>query len=163
MAKQKGGKKNRADEVEREALEKVAPIIAERGYELWDVVFEKEGALWYLKVLFDRPDGGLDDEECEQMTEPINKAIDTLSCIDLIDVAEVGSPGLNRALRKPEHFAVLMGQPIRIAAKTENGETAYYGGELTDYSERDGTVSIRSDGKEQTFLLSKCKRINLDL
>ncbi|MCH5324409.1 MAG: ribosome assembly cofactor RimP [Eubacterium sp.] len=163
MAKQKGGKKNRAEEVERETLEKVAPIVAQYGYELWDVIFEKEGALWYLKVLFDKPDGGIDDEECEQITGPLNEAIDTLSCLELIDVAEVGSPGLDRQLRKPEHFERMMGQPIRAAVRTDNGVTNYHSGELCGYDAEQGTVTLMIDGKEQSFALSRCKRINLDL
>ncbi len=26
-------------------------------------------AMWYLKVLFDKADGGIDDAECEEITE----------------------------------------------------------------------------------------------
>ena len=54
MPKEKGGKKNQAETVERITEQKVLPIIERYGYELWDVIFEKEGAMWYLKVLFDK-------------------------------------------------------------------------------------------------------------
>ncbi len=161
MAKQKGGKKNRAAEVEREAMELVAPIVERYGYELWDIIFEKEGSMWYLKVLFDKPDGGISDDECEAVTAPINEAIDRMPSIDLIDVAEVGSPGLDRALRKPEHFRQLMGQPIRIALRLDGGDMRYISGTLCGY---DGdNVSVVCEGKEESFPLSRCKRINLDL
>lgn len=163
MAKQKGGKKNRAEEVEREALEKVAPIIERYGYELWDVIFEKDGALWYLKVLFDKPDGGIDDEECEQITEPINEAVDTLSCLELIDVVEVGSPGLDRALRKPEHFERLMGQPITAAVKGENGQTDYIEGELAGYDADGNSFTLTTESGGRELKISECRRINLDL
>ena len=58
MPKEKGGKKNQAEKVEQLTEQKVLPIIEQYGYELWDVIFEKEGAMWYLKVLFDKADGG---------------------------------------------------------------------------------------------------------
>ena len=48
MAKQAGG--NTARRVE--AL--VRPIVEGMGLRLWDVVFEKEGPDWYLRVLIDR-------------------------------------------------------------------------------------------------------------
>ena len=48
MAKQSGG--NTAQRVE--AL--VRPIVEGMGLRLWDVVFEKEGPDWYLRVLIDK-------------------------------------------------------------------------------------------------------------
>ena len=99
MPKEKGGKKNQAETVERITEQKVLPIIERYGYELWDVIFEKEGAMWYLKVLFDKADGGIDDAECEEITEPLNKAVDTLSCIDLVDVFEVAACRIVRTIR----------------------------------------------------------------
>ena len=55
MAKQSGG--NTAQRVE--AL--VRPIVEGMGLRLWDVVFEKEGPDWYLRVLIDR-DGPMDTD-----------------------------------------------------------------------------------------------------
>ena len=48
MAKQSGG--NTAQRVE--AL--VRPTVEGMGLRLWDVVFEKEGPDWYLRVLIDK-------------------------------------------------------------------------------------------------------------
>ena len=48
MAKQSGG--NTAQRVE--AL--VRPTVEGMGLRLWDVVFEKEGPDWYLRILIDR-------------------------------------------------------------------------------------------------------------
>mgnify|MGYP000784387721 FL=1 len=152
MPKEKGGKKNQAETVERITEQKVLPIIERYGYELWDVIFEKEGAMWYLKVLFDKADGGIDDAECEEITEPLNKAVDTLSCIDLVDVFEVGSPGLDRQLRKPFHFVKMKGEKIKVTVRDENGKTAYYSGVLGDYDENSGEFTVQTDdGAIDTF------------
>ena len=162
MPKEKGGKKNQAETVERITEQKVLPIIERYGYELWDVIFEKEGAMWYLKVLFDKADGGIDDAECEEITEPLNKAVDTLSCIDLVDVFEVGSPGLDRQLRKPFHFVKMKGEKIKVTVRDENGETAYYSGVLGDYDENSGEFTVQTDDGEMKFNAAKCRRIALD-
>ncbi len=57
MAKQSGG--NTAQRVE--AL--VRPTVEGMGLRLWDVVFEKEGPDWYLRVLIDK-DGTMDTDTC---------------------------------------------------------------------------------------------------
>lgn len=163
MAKQKGGKKNQAEFVEKEAAEKIAPIVERYGYDLWDIVFEKEGAMWYLKVLFDKPDGGIDDTECEEITAPINEAVDGLSCIDLIDVLEVGSPGLGRELRTPAHLVKMTGQPIKIMLRDENGKDIYISGTLTAYSEEKDTLTVDCTDGGKELLRSRCRRITLDL
>ena len=162
MPKEKGGKKNQAETVERITEQKVLPIIERYGYELWDVIFEKEGAMWYLKVLFDKADGGIDDTECEEITEPLNKAVDTLSCIDLVDVFEVGSPGLDRQLRKPFHFVKMKGEKIKVTVRDENGKTAYYSGVLGDYDENSGEFTVQTEDSEMKFNAAKCRRIALD-
>lgn len=165
MAKAKGGKKNQAEWVEKTATMALEPIITQSGYKLWDIVYEKEGAMWYLKVLFDKPDGeeSIDDSECEEMTAPINKVVDTLECIELIDVLEVGSPGLNRVLRRPEHFLSLIGSPIKFSIKDSNGKELYIGGILTGYDEAEDSFTIEADEQQQSYNRKKCGRIILDL
>ena len=61
MAKQSGG--NTAQRVE--AL--VRPVVEGMGLRLWDVVFEKEGPDWYLRVLIDR-DGTMDTDTCAEVS-----------------------------------------------------------------------------------------------
>ena len=61
MAKQSGG--NTAQRVE--AL--VRPTVEGMGLRLWDVVFEKEGPDWYLRILIDR-DGTMDTDTCAEVS-----------------------------------------------------------------------------------------------
>lgn len=163
MAKEKGGKKNQAEYVEKQVLSAVAPIIEQYGYELWDVIFEKEGAMWSLKILFDNENGGIDDTQCEEITAPLNEAVDRLPCLELIDILEVGSPGLDRVLRKPFHFERMMGQPIKITTKDENGKTVYFNGELMSYDGSTGDFLLHGDEGDISFNTSKCRRIALNL
>ena len=57
------------------------PICDELELFLWDVRFEKEGASWYLKVLIDK-DGGVDMNDCEAVTRPLNKLLDETDPIE---------------------------------------------------------------------------------
>lgn len=107
MAKQAGG--NTARRVE--AL--VRPIVEGMGLRLWDVVFEKEGPDWYLRVLIDR-DGTMDTDTCADVSHALDPVLDEADPIPQSYYLEVGSPGLGRRLTRPEHYDALMGQKIRL-------------------------------------------------
>ena len=107
MAKQAGG--NTARRVE--AL--VRPIVEGMGLRLWDVVFEKEGPDWYLRVLIDR-DGTMDTDTCAEVSHALDPILDEADPIPQSYYLEVGSPGLGRRLTRPEHYDAMMHQKIRV-------------------------------------------------
>ena len=107
MAKQAGG--NTARRVE--AL--VRPVVEGMGLRLWDVVFEKEGPDWYLRVLIDR-DGTMDTDTCADVSHALDPILDEADPIPQSYYLEVGSPGLGRRLTRPEHYDAMMGQKIRL-------------------------------------------------
>lgn len=158
MAKEKGGTKGHGGQIEERARALVQPIIDEYGFRLWDVCFEKEGAMWYLRILFDK-DEGITSDECEQITEPINEIIDRQDFLSYIDILDVGSPGLSAKLRHPEHFRACVGKPVRATVRGENGKEQSINGILTAYSEEENTVFI----DEAPLQINKCKKINLNL
>ena len=64
----------------------VRPTVEGMGLRLWDVVFEKEGPDWYLRVLIDKTDGTtMDTDTCADVSHaldpswmrqtPLNRAI----------------------------------------------------------------------------------------
>jgi len=77
MAKQSGG--NTAQRVE--AL--VRPIVEGMGLRLWDVVFEKEGPDWYLRVLIDKTDGTtMDTDTCADVSHALDPILDEADPIE---------------------------------------------------------------------------------
>ena len=74
----------------------VAPILADLGLELYDL--EHAGGI--LKVVIDR-DGGVDLEEIALATRLISRELDHSDPIPGRYTLEVGSPGLERPLRRP--------------------------------------------------------------
>ena len=157
-------------ESKKSTVEKVRelaqPIADELGLFLWDVRFEKEGATWYLRVLIDK-DGGVDMNDCEAFTRPMNKALDDADPIQQSYVLECGSPGLGRELRLPEHFEVCIGDVIRVRLirPDENGEREFVVG-LVGY-EKDRILCQKldenGDGIENVeFKLSDCAYVKLN-
>ena len=108
MAGKKGG--NTAAAI----YEIAKPIADGLNLKIWDVSFDKEGAMWYLRVLIEKEDGAVDMDDCEAMTRPLSKALDEADPIEQNYMLEVGSPGLGRQLRRPEHFEEFLECPVRI-------------------------------------------------
>ena len=109
MAKQSGG--NTAQRVE--AL--VRPTVEGMGLRLWDVVFEKEGPDWYLRVLIDKMDGtSMDTDTCADVSHALDPILDEADPIEQSYYLEVGSPGLGRKLTRPEHYEALKGQKVSV-------------------------------------------------
>ncbi|MCL2633831.1 MAG: ribosome assembly cofactor RimP [Oscillospiraceae bacterium] len=134
------------------------PFLEQHNCILWDVIFEKEGAMHYLKILFEPKDGVLDMDTCEKLTPPLNKLMDAEEFIKQVDILEIGSPGLSRRLRKAEHFEKCKGKTVKIMKRLDNGKTETLTGNLTGYSTEEKTVTIN----KETILLKKCLRITLE-
>ncbi len=99
--------------IEAAADKAVRGIVESHGFSLWDVVFIKEGAGWYLWIYIDKP-GGVDIDDVEAVNDEINEAIDKQDFIDRIDYLEISSAGLERAVRRVDQLAPSVGRKIKL-------------------------------------------------
>lgn len=157
-----GGKKQKAEYIEKKAAAAVRPLIEKNGFELWDVLFEKEGSLWLLKIYFSK-NGELDMDDCEALTQPINDVIDKMDFIDDIDVVEVGSPGLSAKLRTDAHFQYALGKTIRVHYKTSDGKKLEQIGTLTAFDGEQEHLIVDFDGTQTQIPLKKVIEATLNL
>ncbi len=98
-------------EAKTEAL--VQPIMEELGFELVDVMYEKEGSAWYLRVYIDKP-GGITIDDCEVVNRRVGALLDEQDFIEESYIFEVSSPGLGRPLKKDKDFARSMGEEVEV-------------------------------------------------
>jgi len=162
-----------SNRIEDRARKIVEPFLEENGCQLWDVVFEKEGAMHYLRILFDKKNSALNMDECEKLTPPLNKLIDAQDFINQVDIIEIGSPGTTRRLRHKEHFNYCMNKSIRVMRRLDNGKTETITGILMGYKGFDEqnrenksiTLIENPNSKEmpKEISLKKCIRITQDL
>ena len=89
------------------------PIVERAGCTLWDVEYVKEAGEWFLRLYIDR-EGGVDIDCCEAVSRPLSDALDEADPIQGSYTFEVPSAGLDRALKKPEHFAACMGRKVDL-------------------------------------------------
>lgn len=115
---------------------------------LWDVVYEKEGGAWFLRILIDK-EGGIGLEDCEAFTRAINPLLDEADPIEGNYYLEVSSPGIERLLRKPLHFASSIGKRvlIRLIRPLDDGRREFEG-VLTGFDQGIMTLSV-NQGEER--------------
>lgn len=133
----------------------IAPCVAALGYRIWDVEYVKEGAEWYLRITIDSDEGiGIDD--CEKVSKAIAPVIDEADPIEDFYYLEVSSPGIERVLRKPAHFAASIGSEVelRLYAPDERKRKAYTG-TLLSY---DGKAAVVCCGGEEIAI--PCEKIS---
>jgi ribosome maturation factor RimP len=87
----------------------VLPLLTERDLDLYDI--EVAGPV--LKVVVDRP-AGLDLDVLADATRAVSRALDDVDPIAGAYTLEVSSPGLERRLRTPRHFARAVGESVKI-------------------------------------------------
>lgn len=87
----------------------VAPVAREMGLTVYDL----EDTDGVLRVLLDRP-GGIDVDALAAATRRISAHIDEDPSFEGAGLLEVSSPGLERRLRTPEHFAGAVGRRVKV-------------------------------------------------
>ncbi|MBQ7012247.1 MAG: ribosome maturation factor RimP [Clostridia bacterium] len=89
----------------------VSPVAEELGIYVWDVEFAKRGPDNYLTVTIDS-DEGIDIDICEKMHRAIDPLLDEADLIDKAYMLEVSSPGIERDLKREEHFEWAVGEIV---------------------------------------------------
>lgn len=135
------------------------PIADGLGLKIWDVTFDKEGSMWYLRVFIDRQDGAVDMDDCENMTRPLSKALDEADPIEQNYMLEVGSPGLGRELRRPEHFEEYLECPVKIRYIRETDGLKEFIAVLKGYTK--DTVSVVTEEGDKEIKISDTAFIKL--
>ncbi len=154
MAKGKGGN------VAAAVWQLAEPIAKELGVELWDIRFVKEGADWFLRIIIDK-DGGVDINDCENMSRAIDKPLDELDPIEQSYCLEVSSPGLERELTRPEHFEKFKGADIKVRLIRPLEGKRDFEGVLEDSDGK--TVVLRlEDGSAMSIDKKEASYIKLD-
>ena len=137
------------------------PIAESLGLMLWDVRFVKEGALWYLRIFIDKPEG-VGIEDCEAMSRAVNGPLDELDPIEQSYCLEVSSPGINRELVRPEHFEAFLDcfVIVKLIRPLEDGSREV-GGILRSYHE-DGSIVLQTGEEEmETTTITSKERVSV--
>lgn len=127
----------RAATIEHEIQTLIEPLVADFGAEVFDVTWGGGR----LKVAVDAP-GGIDTTTLSKVSRTISQELDLRDPIESRYTLEVSSPGLERRLRRPEHFAKSIGSTVTL--KLRDGKTRL-SGEIVEATETEVTLRL-ADG-----------------
>ena len=126
--------------------------------ELVDVEYVKERD-WYLRVFIDKA-GGIEIDDCQALSERLEKVLDEKDIIEGSYNLEVSSPGLDRQLKKPRDFVREQGKKVDVTLYAPVDGTKEFTGVLEGYDEDAKTVTI--DGKAWPLEKISVIRLHID-
>ena len=141
----------------------VEPIVKEQGYYLWDIEFYKEGSEQILCITLDS-DEGINIEDCEKVSRAIDAPLDEADPISCEYYLQVSSPGIERELKRYEHFEAFLGEAVRVALYSQKKEGIFDGmkvirATLSDISEDGSSITLELDGKSEAVLLEQVANV----
>ncbi|MFL5299112.1 MAG: ribosome maturation factor RimP [Anaeromyxobacteraceae bacterium] len=155
-----------AEPIAERARRVLDPVVERDGFELVDVEWAREGQGWVLRVFVDRP-GGITIDHCQELSRTLETILDVEDFIEPAYDLEVSSPGVNRPLRKPEHFQKFAGERVHVKAFGPIEDSApgqaprkNWTGVLRGFV--DGVVEVDVDGTLHRIPLAKIAKANIE-
>ncbi len=127
----------------------IEPVLAAIGLELYDVELSTSGRTRTLRVSVDR-EGGVDIDTITTATERISPVLDAQGGLTGPYALEVSSPGLERPLRRPEHFQRAIGETVTVKTRGPEGAVERLRGRLDD-ADDEGIVLDTGKGVESVL------------
>lgn len=137
-----------------------APIVKEKGYDLYHIEYVKENNEYYLRLYIDKAEGKVSLRDCEIVSRRVNEMLDEKDPIKDPYFFEVSSPGLNRKLHNDKHFKSVIGNEVYVGfTKSLEGKKNIKGilKEVTD-----DNLIIEAEGNDFSIPKDKIKTANLE-
>ncbi|MEX3316212.1 ribosome maturation factor RimP [Sulfitobacter sp. PS-8MA] len=137
--------------IDRRLAEIISPVIEDMGFELVRVRL-MSGKSTTLQVMADRPDGGIEVDECAKISQAIGAVLDVEDPILDEYSLEVSSPGIDRPLTRLKDFDAFEGYEAKIETtelidgrRRFKGELAGVEGGEVLINVEEGTIGLQFD------------------
>lgn len=136
------------------------PVVEGLGCTLWDVEYVREGGDWFLRLYIDK-EGGVGIDDCEAVSRAVDPILDREDPIPGSYHFEVSSAGLERPLRRPEHFAWSLDKRIAVRLYRPRDGVKEFVGTLRGYE--DGQITLETGKGGMVFEKDEVALARLDL
>ncbi|GAB4072571.1 ribosome maturation factor RimP [Barrientosiimonas marina] len=121
------------------------PILQEKGLELVDVEYVKEGKNWFLRVYIDK-ENGVDIDECATVSEQLGDKLDQSDLIKGSYFLEVSSPGVERPLKSKQDFSANVGSNVYVKLYEPIDGDKEYEGTLHEFNDETAVIAYNLQG-----------------
>lgn len=138
-----------------------APLAETQGMEIVDIELRREGGRGgrVLRLYLDKQ-GGPNMEELSQVSRELGDLLDADNVVDGSYTLEVSSPGINRPLKRPEHFVPFVGKKVRVRTRDMiNGRRSFLGQLLEVTADK---IALKQDGVRWEIPFAQIEKSNYE-
>ena len=137
----------------------IGDFLQAQNLELVDLIYRFEGRDLFLRILADRPEGGITIGECTNLNRDVGTLLDEKDIIPDRYILEVSSPGLDRPLQTKKDFQRNMNKKVRVFLNELVEAKLEHAGIIVNIGE--DIVSIRDNNKIIEIPLVKITKAKL--
>jgi len=100
-------------QLKEELTRRLQALLGEEMFELWELDLASQSGRTVVRVLVDRSTG-VTIADCAYWNKKIGRYLEAEDVVPGSYVLEVGSPGIERPLSRPEHFARYVGRSVEV-------------------------------------------------
>lgn len=135
----------------------VSQTIADMGYELCDVEFQKEQGNWVL-TLYINKEGGVTLDDCEAVSRAVDPVLDEADPIEQAYYLSVSSLGIDRPLKRDADFERNMGKKLVVRLYAAVNGSKQITGSLLAFDAHTVTLKL-DDGSEAQIMRKDAAKI----
>ncbi len=120
----------------------ITPVIEDMGFELVRVRL-MAGKTQTLQIMAERPEGGIEVDECAAISTAVSAVLDVEDPIEDAYTLEVSSPGIDRPLTRLKDFDVWEGYEAKLETDELIDGRRRFKGELAGHRGRRGADQDR--------------------
>jgi len=130
------------------------------GIQVWDIELAGGGRNRVLRIYIDKP-GGVSHGDCELVSDQVGTVLDVEDVIPGQSYTlEVSSPGIERKLRRVDHFARSVGQKVRVQLREPVEGQKRWEGALAGVDA--GVITLdAANGRQVRFRADQVEKANL--
>jgi ribosome maturation factor RimP len=136
----------------------VRPVVEDLGYELWELEYSPGRGNGLLRLYIDAP-AGIAIDDCERVSRAVSALLDVEDPVPGQYTLEVSSPGLERPLRTPEHFAPYTGEKVFVEMAQPVEGRRRFEGVLAAAGAR--TIEVEVDGRRHALPINGIRKAHL--
>ncbi len=148
--------------VARKVAELLEPHVERQGYELVSVEFHQGTRSSMLRLLVDKPGGGVALSDLERLSPVLGDLLDVYDPVEGRYTLEVASPGINRPLVKLEHFQAFRGQRVKVRTHAARHGQKLFVGTLVGVSPAGIEMDDEQGKQRETFGFEEIKEANYE-
>jgi ribosome maturation factor RimP len=134
--------------------------LKEQGLDLVDLIHRYEGRSLSLRILTDKPEGGISVGECAKLNRDICIILDEKEILKEGYILEVSSPGLDRPLVKKEDFLRCRNKEVRFFLNEPINEKMELQGKISKVDDDAVYIAIQGEVFEVPLVrIIKAKQI----